>query len=254
MDENPYDRLYESIAQSTTYREVLRAAVPSLPGWIVPLSVTSLHDLEVFSDLMELRPGQRFVDLACGLGGVALWISERSGATCSAVDFSTVAIQHAAELAKSRGLNGRATFVAADMCESGLESKAFDSVLSVDAVQFVDADKIAAEIARILRPGGIAVVRSWEALSEDVPRPTMVTDYRPVFERAGFQLVSKAIIEDRLEWLNYFTEIDRRASAFREELGDAVEPILEEAAEMLRRADQPPRTQRMLLKVRRQLN
>ncbi|MBV9270266.1 MAG: hypothetical protein JO165_04175, partial [Candidatus Eremiobacteraeota bacterium] len=84
MDENPYDRLYESIAQSTTYREVLRAAVPSLPGWIVPLSVTSLHDLEVFSDLMELRPGQRFVDLACGLGGVALWISERSGATCSA--------------------------------------------------------------------------------------------------------------------------------------------------------------------------
>ena len=59
--------------------------------------------------------------------------------------------------------------------------------MSVDALQFIDAEAAAAEIARILQAGGRAVITTWEALTE-VEVPTVVRDYRPYFSAAGLRV------------------------------------------------------------------
>jgi ubiquinone/menaquinone biosynthesis C-methylase UbiE len=251
MGANPYDAIYHAIAESITYKDVLRLAVPSLPEWIVPLSVTSLDDLKELAGLSELRSGQRFADLACGLGGVALWIADKTGASCTGVDFSSVAVAKAMELAERRNFDGRANFVTADMTQTRLPSQSFDAIFSIDALQFVDPDAAANEIARLLAPQGIAVIRTWEAVSDDLPRPTMVNDYEPVFEKHELHLVSRSVLDDRNEWLRFFRAVNDRANDFRKEVGASIEPILQEAAEMLRCSGEPARTRHVILKVRR---
>lgn len=249
MEENPYDAFYKAIQKSAVYAEVLREALASLPDWIVPLSVTSREDLERVATLLDVRPGQHFCDLACGLGGSTLWISERTGAACTGVDYSAVAVSHATRLAQARGLHRHARFVVADITNTNLLPEAFDALVSVDSVQFVDSHAVASEISRIIRPGGIAVIRTWEAVTDELPRPTMVRDYAPAFAHAGMEFASRDVLsDDRERSLQFFGAIDRRADRFRTECGDAIEPLLEEAATMMKRAAGPARVRKVLLK------
>lgn len=58
----------------------------------------------VESELVGLAPaGRRALDLACGEGRNAVWLAER-GWTTVGVDFSSVALQRAADLAAGRGV------------------------------------------------------------------------------------------------------------------------------------------------------
>ena len=61
---------------------------------------------------------------------------------------------------------------------------------------FIDAGSAAREIARILKPGGRFVATAAESLAEPF-MPTIVSDYRPIFEAAGFRTEYHQPIEGR---------------------------------------------------------
>lgn len=111
MDEAAlYDLLYSGIARSAVYREAALAGL-GLPHWVVPLSAVNNRDLERVARELEVGPGQTFIDLACGLGGPGLWVSQRTGGSITGIDRSSVAVEWAAGLAARLGLDGRARFV-----------------------------------------------------------------------------------------------------------------------------------------------
>ncbi len=243
-----FDSMYSAIAGSRVYRQITHRAFPDLPEWLIPYSVSpSLVLLERIAQSLNIGPASSFMDLACGMGGPGLWICERTGASLVGVDFSAAAISAATTLARHRGI-ARATFVSADATDTGLPEKSFDGLMSIDAIQFMDARSVATEIARVLRPGGIAALTTMEALVDDLPVATVAKDYRAVFKTTGFSICDYEQLADSAEKDNaLFESIDLYRDALVKEIGEAASPMLEEADERLKRAKAPPRARKIFL-------
>lgn len=106
----------------------------------------------VAAETEGLAPG-RALDLACGEGRNAIWLAER-GWRVTAIDFSSVAVDHARHLAAGRGVT--IEFAVGDVLEVPLERAAFDLVLL--AYLQLPADERASVLDRAgaaVRPGGL---------------------------------------------------------------------------------------------------
>jgi SAM-dependent methyltransferase len=107
---------------------------------------------------LRLRPGARLADICCGVGRHSIPLAGR-GVEVTGVDFCAGYVALAEEKA------GRlpATFVRADMRETGLETGAFDAVINMwtSFGYFADEgenERAMAEWSRLLRPGGRLVM------------------------------------------------------------------------------------------------
>ena len=114
---------------------------------------------EVLCEEVDLRAGQRVLDVACGTGNVALSAARRF---CDAVgvDFVPALIERARERAAAERLP--ATFEVGDAESLPFEDARFDVVLSIFGSMFApDQEKAAAELVRVCRPGGRIGLASW---------------------------------------------------------------------------------------------
>jgi SAM-dependent methyltransferase len=106
-----------------------------------------------------IAPGERVLDIACGTGNAAL-IAAEAGATVVGLDSAARLVDVARERAAEAGAD--AEFVVGDALELPFDDGAFDAVLSVFGVIFVpDPPRAIAEILRVLKPGGRAVISAW---------------------------------------------------------------------------------------------
>jgi ubiquinone/menaquinone biosynthesis C-methylase UbiE len=100
----------------------------------------------------SLPPGSRALDVGCGTGFNLVKLRE-SG-------FEVVGIEPSAEmrsLAQSKADDIPITD--GDIERLPLESSSFDLVLAIEVIRYLpDATKALAEVARVLRPGGVAIV------------------------------------------------------------------------------------------------
>jgi len=114
---------------------------------------------EVLCEEVDLRAGQRVLDVACGTGNVALSAARRF---CDAVgvDFVPALIERARERAAAERLP--ATFEVGDAENLPFEDASFDVVLSIFGSMFApDQEKAAAELLRVCRPGGTIGLANW---------------------------------------------------------------------------------------------
>jgi SAM-dependent methyltransferase len=244
---SPFDRLHMAIAGSKAYRDAIRQSSPSLPEWLTPASVINIGDLQTFADEVKVVAGQTIVDLGCGGGGPSLWIAERTGASLIGVDASHAAVTIAAALARSRGMTDRVHFVLGEIGATGLPDHCADSVISLDALMFVDPRAAVLEIRRLLRPGARIIVRTVESLVEPF-MPTLVRDYRPIFEDVGFTILRhEEAVDYRDRSLAFFREIERRSDELYAELGTAADVLIDEARESLERGKKSPRVRTIFL-------
>lgn len=98
------------------------------------------------------------VDLACGTGNAAL-AAAAAGARVTAVDVTPELVTIGAQKAKDAGQS--ITWVTADAADTGLPGGSFDAVVSNMGIIFVEPAKQVAEIARLLKPGGVLGFSSW---------------------------------------------------------------------------------------------
>lgn len=105
--------------------------------------------------LGEVR-GKQILEVGCGGGQNAVALA-KWGATCTGVDPSTAQLAHARRLAHEHGVAVQfAQGVAEDL--GAMPAEGFDIVLSSFAFDYVtDLERAYAEIARVLKPGGIFV-------------------------------------------------------------------------------------------------
>ncbi len=245
-----FDRMYAAIANSQVYRQIVHRAFPDLSEWLTPYSAIDLALLERIAQILNVGPNSSFIDLACGLGGPGLWVCERTGASLVGVDFAGAGINAARELARQRG-TARASFVDADATHTCLPAKTFDGLMSIDAIQFMDGLSVATEIARLLRPGGIVALTTWEALADDLPIATVAKDYCAVFKAAGFSIRHYESLANFRERENaLYASVEFYRDALREEIGEDANPLLEEAHDGLARAKEPPRVRKIFLAAR----
>jgi len=116
-------------------------------------------------DAAALRPGARVLELACGPGGLGLAAARRV-APDGVVVLSDVApemVATAARRAEEAGLRN-VTAKVIDLERIAEPDAAHDAVLCREGLMFVpDPAAAAAEIARVLRPGGRAAIAVWAA-------------------------------------------------------------------------------------------
>ena len=131
--------------------------------WSAGRYETTASELEPVAALVveraALRAGEHVLDVACGTGNAALLAAQR-GAEVVGLDGAERLLVVARERAAAAEL--RAEFVAGDAQDLPFADASFDRVLSIFGVIFVqDAPRTLSEIARVLRPGGRALLTAW---------------------------------------------------------------------------------------------
>ena len=122
---------------------------------------------ELAMDRLDLRPGQRVVDLGCGAGRTTVELASRvgPGGSVVGVDISAGMLAAARERAARLGA-GNVEFVHADVQVHDLVEARFDAAFSRFGVMFF-ADPVAAfaNVRRALRSGAVLSFVCWQGLS-----------------------------------------------------------------------------------------
>ncbi len=101
----------------------------------------------------ELGPGDRVLDIGCGVATTAIRIATRTGATVVAADISPLMRERAARNVRRAGAGG-VCVQTADILALPYDSGEFDCVLAEAVTMFVDRRRAALELARVCTPGG----------------------------------------------------------------------------------------------------
>jgi SAM-dependent methyltransferase len=114
---------------------------------------------ERLCEAVDLRAGERVLDVACGSGNAALAAARRF-CQVTGIDYVPALLARARQRAHAEGLE--ASFQEADAEDLPFPDGAFDVVLSTCGAMFApDQERAAAELARVCRPGGRIGMVNW---------------------------------------------------------------------------------------------
>ena len=112
-----------------------------------------------FLERFPVRKGDRLLDVACGSGQLAL-LASKKGAKVTGVDIASNSIEAARGRATAEKLD--AHFEEGDAEALTFADGSFDVVTSIYGAMFAPRpDRVAAELLRVCRPGGIIAMANW---------------------------------------------------------------------------------------------
>ncbi|HSK65132.1 MAG TPA: class I SAM-dependent methyltransferase [Pyrinomonadaceae bacterium] len=114
---------------------------------------------EEFINGLDLRTGMCVLDVACGTGNLALPAARR-GAIVTGVDIAPNLIEQASENAQREGLDVQ--FDEGDVEKLPYADASFDAAVTMFGAMFAPRpDMTAAEMTRVVRPGGFIAMANW---------------------------------------------------------------------------------------------
>jgi arsenite methyltransferase len=178
-------------------------------------------------ELIDLGSGDRLLDVASGSGASALLAAREFGATVTGIDYGEQAVIAAAAAADVERLDDRVQFVRGDAEALPLADASFNAVLcECSLCTFPDKPRAAAEIGRVLRPGGRVAISDVVIDPENLPAELLgpiatLACVGSALTRAGYEkLLADAGLEvDAVESLDW--EAARLAERIEERLRGA---------------------------------
>ncbi|TAK21311.1 MAG: methyltransferase domain-containing protein [Chloroflexota bacterium] len=161
---------------------------------------------ERLGQLLRLSPDDRVLDVAAGRGTSAIHLAKTFGCRIVGVDFGAENVAAASDAAATAGVADRVTFRQGDAEWLSFDDKAFDAAICECAFcTFPEKKAAAAELARVLRPGG-RVGLSDLVRQGELPRElegllawaACIADARPVDDYVAF-LVGAGFIWPRID-------------------------------------------------------
>jgi len=127
------------------------------------IALTYPAGAEEFVARLDLKPGRRVLDVACGTGNQSL-PAARTGAAVTGLDLATNLIEQARANAAAAGL--RIQFDEGDAEQLPYADASFDVVFSMFGAMFAPRPElVAAELLRVCRTGGRIAMGNWTPTS-----------------------------------------------------------------------------------------
>lgn len=108
---------------------------------------------------LRLAPGERFLDVGCGWGGLVLWAAERYGVHATGITLSQRQFEHVRDEVARRGLDGRVHVELRDYRDLPADAS-YDKIASVGMFEHVGVARLPAYFRTLrgaLRPGGFVL-------------------------------------------------------------------------------------------------
>jgi len=104
--------------------------------------------------LADFTPGQRVLDVGCGVGTSAIQMASRFRVHVDAVDISPIMLERAHRNIRAVGLQEKVTVKHGDILALDHAENSFDRVLAEAVTMFVDRSRAARELVRVCKPQG----------------------------------------------------------------------------------------------------
>jgi cyclopropane-fatty-acyl-phospholipid synthase len=192
------------------------------------LEEAQLAKLELVAGKLDLKPGQRLLDVGCGWGSFAIHAARNHGVEVTGVTLSPAQAELARERVREAGLSDQVEIRVADYRQ--LPQSSFDAIASIGMAEHVGESQIdvyARSLFTLLRPDGLLLNHAIAAMDpDDKPledlfstryvfpdgEPLPLSRVQLALERAGFYTEhAEGFMEDYAVTLRHWAErLDRR--------------------------------------------
>jgi ubiquinone/menaquinone biosynthesis C-methylase UbiE len=167
-------------------------------------------------ECLDLNSPLSLLDLGCGIGKVAEYVSDTTGVKVMGLDYAPAAIQAANDRTKEK--RDRIRFVNGNINNlKSFRDNEFDAIMSIDAIMFAsDLSECVCELKRILKPGGtLAIIYhthnrdnkiSEDRLAQELPLGKALLNSGLSFQAFDFTANEKAIWKNTLQVANELKE------------------------------------------------
>jgi cyclopropane-fatty-acyl-phospholipid synthase len=141
------------------------------------LEVAQQNKLRHIASKLDLRPGQRILDIGSGWGGMAMYLASVADVEVVGVTLSTEQHALATQRARDRGLEKRVKFALKDYREV---KGPFDRIVSVGMFEHVGLayyDEFFNKVHELLTPDGVALLHSIGYAGEPGPTNAWIRKY-----------------------------------------------------------------------------
>lgn len=154
-------------------------------SWTESLEQAQLNKLDMICRKLQLKPGDRLLDIGCGWGALICYAAEHYGVSAHGITLSDAQLSIAKERIAQRGLQNRVTAEIRDY--NDLEG-VYDKVASIGMAEHVgikNMPKYMSKVKSVLVPGGLFLnhaitrpaKRSAKAFNKNSPERRLLTKY-----------------------------------------------------------------------------
>lgn len=130
------------------------------PSAEATLEEAAVHKLDTICRKLDLRPGDRVIEIGTGWGGFAVHAAKHYGCHVTTTTISAEQLELARQRVRAEGLEDRITLLFDDYRD--LEGQ-FDKLVSIEMIEAVGPqflDSYFSQISRLLTPDGLALVQA----------------------------------------------------------------------------------------------